>query len=242
MLGLLKSSIKRWLRKRGYFLLYVKPAELTGFELEEDLRRVVRNEKPVIIDVGGNEGQTIEMMQRTFTAPRILSFEPSPRTFAGLNQRNFGPTVTLINMALGAKAGTLVFHEYERSDLSSALEITSDKVNPFRDVQKLGSIEVPVGTVDATVSTERIAMIDLLKIDTQGFDLEVLRGAENSLSTGVVKHVLVELNFSSLYEGQASAAAIHAFLEERGFALVDYYERHRRGSAMAWCTALFCRE
>lgn len=238
----LKTLIKNFLRSRDYFITYVQPSILTGFELEVDLQRVVRNEAPVVIDVGANEGQTIAMMLRNFKKPRIFSFEPSPQTYHHLQQMEFGPAVTLFNMALGAHSGSLLFHEYERSDLSSALEITTDKNNPFCGVRKLESIEVPVSTLDATVSNEKITTIDLLKIDTQGFDLEVLRGADKSLAAGLVKHVLVELNYSRLYEGQASAAAIHAFLSDRGFAVVDYYEKHRIGPALAWCTALFCRE
>lgn len=239
MLKSLKHGVKKWLRTRDYFLVWVFPEDLTGFDLEDDLRRVIRNDAPVIIDVGANEGQTIAMMQRTFKNPRILAFEPSPRTFPTLKQQNFGPAVTLFHMALGSYTGSLLFHEYERSDLSSALEIAHVPGSPFDKIRELASVEVSVTTLDELAATQKITTIDLLKIDTQGFDLEVLKGADKSLSAGVVNHVLVELNFSCLYKDQASARDIHSFLEERGFALVNYYEQHHFGCALAWCTALF---
>jgi hypothetical protein len=79
----------------------------------------------------------------------------------------------------------------------------------------------------------------LLKIDTQGFDLEVLRGAMETLQSGLVKNVLIELSFMKIYQGQGSIPEIIELLDKQGISLIDFYEKIRQGNKLAWCTALF---
>jgi hypothetical protein len=98
---------------------------------------------------------------------------------------------------------------------------------------------VEVKTIDSVVEEHGIERIDLLKIDTQGYDLEVLRGGTEALRSGVIGNVLVELNFVKMYESQSDANAIIQFLTERNLRLVDYYEKFRQSHALAWCLGLF---
>lgn len=244
MFAALKKAIKTSLRRRNFFLTYVFPEDLTGFDLEDDLRRVMGTKPPLIFDVGANEGQTIRMMQRVFGSPRILAFEPSPRAFAALQKEkeNFGPSVSLSPLGLGSSPGRRVLHEYEHNYLDSFHDFADDAGNPFRDIKEHGTVEAAVETVDRIVEREDIERLDLLKIDTQGHDLEVLRGALGCLAAGKIGHVLVEMNYQSLYEGQPSASDLQAFLLTHGFRLVDLYEKHRHQHAIAWCTALFVRD
>jgi hypothetical protein len=101
--------------------------------------------------------------------------------------------------------------------------------------------KVSVDTVDNFSEKHSIARINLLKIDTQGYDLEVLHGAKQALAAGTVDNVLVELNFAQIYKFQPSPAEIISYLEDYRFALVDFYEKYRSGNSLAWCTALFSK-
>lgn len=67
----------------------------------------------------------------------------------------------------------------------------------------------------------------------------MLVGAENLFRAKAVKHVLIELNFVELYQGQAWGHEVMMHLHERGLQLVDFYEKCRRDQKVAWCTALF---
>jgi histidyl-tRNA synthetase len=100
---------------------------------------------------------------------------------------------------------------------------------------------VEVKTVDWFVQQHDMKRIDVLKIDTQGYDLEVLRGAEESFERGVIQNVFVELNFIKLYENQGDAFQITAFLAARNIRLVDYYDKVRGRHGLDWCNALFTR-
>jgi hypothetical protein len=143
---------------------------------------------------------------------------------------------------MGSESGRRQFFNYGESQLSSFLRLQDGPQNPFRMAARNGVEDVNVDTVDAFVSRNSIARVDLLKIDTQGFDFEVLKGAVNTLAAGNVRLVLVEINFIGLYEGQAEAAEIVAYLAENGLFLVDLYEKVVQAKRLAWCTALFVRD
>ncbi len=87
-----------------------------------------------------------------------------------------------------------------------------------------------INTVDDFLANLGQPEVNLLKIDTQGFDLEVLRGAQQSLAAGRIGAVLVELNFSKLYCDQSAATDIIRFLADHRLQVVDFYEKIRAGA------------
>jgi len=106
----------------------------------------------------------------------------------------------------------------------------------------IGKHEIQVATVDDYRTRCGINRIDILKSDTQGFDLEVLRGAERSMKSGLVRLVLVEVNFVRLYDGQAEYGELMSFLHRMGFRLSAFYQWRYRGARAAWADALFAHE
>jgi FkbM family methyltransferase len=161
--------------------------------------------------------------------------------FGLLEARAFGPRVSLHRMALGREVGEREFINYASKYLSSFLPLEQHPQNRFRAIEVESREVVQIDTVDRFVADRGISTVDLLKIDVQGFDLEVLLGATASLASGAVRNVLVELNFVPMYEGQASAAAIVELLGRHGLFLTDHYEKKRQGHTIAWSTALFSR-
>ena len=111
--------------------------------------------------------------------------------------------------------------------------------SPFSKEGTRCHVSVPITTLDLWVKKRRLTHIDLLKVDTQGFDLEVLRGASVTLSNKTVKTLLVEVNFVSLYEGQCSFGEIKSFLKDKGYGLMALYEVARVNLRMGWATACF---
>ena len=98
---------------------------------------------------------------------------------------------------------------------------------------------MPVETVDAYCAGRAIRGIDLLKIDTQGYDLEVLRGAKEILPH--VRLVLAEWTFRPLYQGMAEPDAIYRHLIDRAFRLVGIYHWWYSNGLADCADALFAR-
>jgi FkbM family methyltransferase len=233
--------LRRLLRRLGYDLHSLPIDFLTLRDLGFDLCFLISNPRPVVIDVGANTGQTIDLLRSTLDKPCIFSFEPNPALAASLRQKYADCGVVVEPMAVGSSEGTSAFNVLENHELSSILELQRHDENPFSDTAIRQTIRVPVTTVDCYAAKHALTHIDLLKIDTQGFDLEVLRGAAEMLRRCAVGTLLIEVNFISLYEGQASFGDIERFLAEKGYGLLALYEVNRPNSCLRWATACFRR-
>lgn len=182
------------------------------------LRRFLADQRiNVVLDVGANVGQFAAKMRRMGYRGAIISFEPEPGSFRELAANRIGDTAWRgYPWALGDSDGTLRFHIAEFSDLNSALRPIAG------GYQVTGTTDVPVHRWDsicddvlATVSEPRI----LLKTDTQGFDLHVLRGANGAMEQ--IYGILAELPVRPRYEGAPTFAEALAAYDEAGFDVLD---------------------
>lgn len=214
---------------------------ISHWDLEQDLRLLISGEKPLLMDVGANKGQTIAMLQRVLGRPRIHAFEPNQSLVRAVLTPAHGanPDIVINAGALGAEEGRLSFHQCENDELSSFLPLQNDERNPFKDHAITSDASVPVWTLDQYAETHQLPPVDLLKIDTQGYDLQVLRGARGQLLAGRVRLVMLEINFVPMYAGQPTFGEVDDFLRAHGYALIDMYEKVYQDNRLAWCTGLY---
>ena len=216
--------------------------QVRGHDPYRDLAWLLRRRPhPVILDVGANDGETVATFLRRFPDARILAFEPYAPLYQRLRRRfRHATTVETLNVALGATSGTARLHLYSGHRMNSLLRLDADPANPMASgFAEKGSVSVPVATVDDVARERRLPRIDILKVDTQGYDLEVLRGAGSQLAARRVGAVLLEVNFVPMYERQASFTELHAFLSGHGYRLVDFYNHQRSAGVTAWCDACY---
>ena len=153
-----------------------------------------------------------------------MSFEPTPHLFAGL-QAEFGADRKWHGhqWALGSEPGELVLHRYREESMNSFLLPSEVGIERFRTLRAdpIGEERVEVKRLDdiwdEVVPSGRVFM----KVDTQGFDLEVLKGAEGSL--GKVDAILTEVPFNRIYEGMPAARTIFEFMDDHGFELAGLF-------------------
>ena len=227
-----KSAIRFAARKLG---LEIHRSDPVGHEPFMDMRRLSGSRRgTVIFDVGANAGQTIKRFSEAFESPVIHAFEPSQQTFADLQRNTRLGSVHLNNFALGAEPGTLEFNENTISDMSSFHELGPDG---WGSIQRRISVEVR--TIDDYCVQNRISSIDILKSDTQGFDLEVLKGASRCFSQNRIHLIYIEITFSRTYKNQPRVDEIFKFLMDCGFALVTFYRFKYKNNRADWSDALF---
>lgn len=236
-----RRRARRLLRRLGYDLHSLPIDSLTLRDLEFDLGYLIKISRPLVIDVGANTGQTIDLIRRTLNKPSIISFEPNPALAAGLKRR-YADSIVVEAMAVGSSEGITTFNVSENHELSSILDVDKNDTNPFSDTPIREIISVPITTLDSYAKNHSLLHIDLLKIDTQGFDLEVLRGAAEMLRRRIVDTLLVEVNFTSYYKNQAGFGEIERFLAANGYGLLTFYETNRWNSCLRWATACFRRK
>ena len=196
------------------------------------------DERAVIFDVGANKGQSIRSFRAAFPLSTIHSFEPSPEVFARelLPRHGKRSGVHLWNMAVGSAEGTMSLRENSSSGMTSFLAPGEAWWGSM-----MRTTSVPVTTLDAFAARNDVGFIHILKSDTQGFDLEVLKGAERLLSEGRVGMIYVEITLAKLYEGLPSFDVMERHLADRGFSLAGLYEMHVRDGLLGWMDALFIR-
>jgi len=200
-----------------------------------DMASLVRTDHPVIFDVGANAGQSIENFRLWFKDAEIHSFEPSPATFQ-LLQRNVASDARIRpwNYALGAHQEDAEFLENTLPECSSFLPLGE---SGWGSVAR--KIKVPVRTVDDFCTEHGIGRINILKTDTQGYELEVFKGADRMFRQGAVDLVFCEMAIAEQYAGAPSFGQLYDYLVSQDFRLVSFYSIFYEQSLAAWTDGLF---
>jgi len=188
-----------------------------------------------LFDVGANIGQSAEKFKKAFPQVKIYCFEPVKYLFEKLRKNTINDaSINCYCCAVGSKQETAEIY-LNKNDLANSLV----KPEYFMD-----SEIVEVVTIDDFARENNVSTIDLLKIDTEGFDLEVLKGADNMLSSGNISFVLVEVSFNPNDKKHTYFIAVFDFLLERGYSLYGIYEQIYEpscGNSLHYANACFCR-
>jgi FkbM family methyltransferase len=185
----------------------------------------------LVLDIGANIGQYAGYLRDAGYAGRIVSFEPLADAHAALTRRAAGdPGWTVApRMALGAAAGEVEINVSNDRDMSSLLELRPEILAVSPTSRTVARETVPLATLDA-VYDEHARPGDrvLLKIDTQGYERQVLDGAERTLPR--LAGIQLELSLVPLYDGETTWLAMIDRLARHGFEprliVPGYFDRH----------------
>jgi FkbM family methyltransferase len=170
-----------------------------------------------VIDVGANTGQFAVAAAKIFPNVEVHSFEPNPACAHALirNVRSL-PNVKVHQLALGDTAGEVEFHVNSHSHSSSILPLSVNHKEAFPHAREVRTIQVPVSTLDKVFEASTFVRPVLLKLDVQGYEAQVMRGAPELLKR--VDFVVLETSFKPMYEGELLFTEIAQLMAEFGFA------------------------
>jgi FkbM family methyltransferase len=237
----MKRLVKYLLRQRG---LDVVHTNRFGASPWQDVNTMFQGlPLKTVFDVGANIGQTSVEFLHYFPAACIHSFEPFAAAFEKLRQAAAGcARIKPVQSALGEAVGQRVLYVNAESATNSLLPNApeADCFQPQGFADARGTASIAISTVDAYCEREKILFIDLLKMDTQGYELKVLQGAERMVAGGNVAAIFSEVLFAPIYEGQTYFHDIYEHLWARGFRLVSLYGVQLNNQKFtSWCDALF---
>lgn len=183
----------------------------------------------IIFDIGANKGSWTQVALDKIPRSHIYSFEPSRLTY-GVSVQSLGknPRVSLYNLAISSVKGTKELHsDHEGSSLSSLYQ--------RRTTIKFDHVEtVNTTTLDTFCLENSIKKIDWLKIDAEGNELEVLRGAEKLIEQGAIKCIQFEFGgtqidsrtfFKDFYDLLSPRYDIHQILVDGLHKIKNYNQR-----------------
>ncbi len=200
-------------------------------------RRFGRRAVRVAFDVGANIGQTALCYAREFPSAEIYSFEPVAASFEKLAAATRQVArIHPCKLGMGSEAGEATIHVNPTSTMSSI------KISRPEDHSEVIAIETVTGFAQA----HKIESIDLLKIDTEGYDLEVLAGAAPLLGRQRIHFVLSECGPAARSDRFVGFGALSGFMENFGYRLFGIYgqqpEWDGRNQLLFWNALFICEK
>ena len=203
-----------------HFGVFIAPSSRTGLDPWADLSRM----KPTasfrtIFDVGAHHGETVLSLRRRAPHAQIHAFEPFPESFSRLRSAVGAlPNVSCWQTAVADRSGEALLH-LQGTDYEFSLI-------PSKGGNSAQVIPVPVTTLDQFAAQHGISQVDLLKTDTEGADLDVLRGAANLLERGAVDSVYAEFGLDDSDKQHTPLSRLSEVLGRYQFRLLGLYEIH----------------
>ena len=225
---MIKKLVKKTINKLGFDLKRYNPQH-KQLNFDDLLKDKISN-NPIIFDVGGNKGQSIEKYLKIFEKPIIHSFEPIKTEFDYMcskfkNNKN----IFLNNFALGDKTEEKEFNVTAKTANSSFnkinldtdwLKLRSKQYNTSEEGYVTSVQKVNVIKLDDYCKDNNISLIDLVKIDTQGYEDKVLEGSLNSIKQNKIKAIVTEIMFDNVYDKYFSFSDIEKFIIPYNFRMI----------------------
>lgn len=205
--------------------------------LERDLSYIGIKNISVVFDVGAHMGQTALHFRKVFKQANIHCFEPIPENFIQLKRNSASKDRIKSNqVALGASCG---FASMELGDSDQRYAVYPNSEN--NTVARPKITKVKLYSIDQYLKNEGITFIDLLKIDVEGYEIEVLKGAKSALKSGTIQAILAECDFDPNDAQHTYFNNLWDFLRKENFAFIGLYDviHYTNKSGIGYCNALF---
>jgi FkbM family methyltransferase len=218
MIKKLRKIARSWLNSRGFEVVQL------GYETSYPLtlRKMLETGGiQTVVDVGANIGQFAGLLRENGYKGTIISFEPLPDAWEEIHRQSKQDATWVVpsRTAVGAAPGQVDINISGNSMSSSILEMNELHASAAPESTYIGKVNTPVITLDSYFSENQSQFTSeiFLKIDTQGYEMHVLQGAEKLLKH--TRLIETEVSFTRLYEGQVLFDDIVLFMKERGFIL-----------------------
>ena len=234
----LLAFLVRRIPQRGWAQFFLGLRQRPAAYQAMDLAAVLPPAAATVIDVGAHRGDVAEALDFLYQPRRLLVVEPNPDQTEPLRRRFAGrPHIQITAACLGAAEGETAFFVHEFGAASSLFECRPGQLAQLGFSERRHRITVRMTTLERILEGNPDRMIDLLKLDCQGAELAVLKGAGPRLRD--IRFVFCEVAFDSIYAGAPLFADVHSFLRAAGFALRHLGDFAGAAGRVQWGDALY---
>lgn len=196
-----------------------------------DQLRHYYNDNPInLVDIGA-AGGIAARWKRAQEVLRVISFEPEKSAYLELTKMKSANGDICFNKALYKNNSKIKLYITRKRQCSSVYEPNSAFLNQFPGSERFSVVnteDIEVDTLDSLEVERTIGDVDFIKIDTQGSELDILKGGEETLRK--VFGLQLEIEFEKMYKNQPLFNQVDEFIRERGFILFDlektYWKRN----------------
>jgi len=204
-----------------------------------------------LVDIGARGGLQ-EHWDKISDKLNVIMFEADKRECLALTKK-LPSNFKVINAALSDKHGSMPLYLCRKRATSSVYKPKVDFLKKFEDIRRFDiekSIKIESDTLDNQIRLNNISDVDFIKIDTQGHELNILKGSKWILKKTV--GLELEVSFAEMHSGQPLFHEINEFMTKKGFALFDlslvYWNRqggnkyhYSKKGQLVWGDALYLR-
>ena len=189
------------------------------------------NNFKLLIDIGAHKGESIKLFSKNFIIKKIISFEASPINFEYLkkeidqNKEGYNNTeIVLENAALGAENKIVEFIQFNESSSSTIKEIDKKSeyykrkfrlINFLNNKETYQKMKIKVSKLKDYIEKNNIKKIDFIKIDTEGYEFEILLGLENKIK--LVDIIMFEHHYDNMIKKGYTFENINKLLIKNNF-------------------------
>ena len=185
----------------------------------------------LLIDIGAHKGESIELFSKNFIIKKIISFEASPINFEYLkkkiekNKQGYNNTeIVLENIALGAEDKIIEFNQFDESSSSTIKEVDEESkyykrkfrlINFLNNKKTYQKFKIKISKLKDYIEKYSIKKIDFMKIDTEGYEFEILLGLEDEIK--LVDIIMFEHHYDNMIKKGYTFEDINKLLVKNNF-------------------------
>jgi FkbM family methyltransferase len=229
----IKHELRKFFWKIGYDITPYTPVSNSIARLQQLLRFY---DIETVLDIGANSGQFAEYLREDIGyAKKIISFEPLSSAFVLLKAKADKDSFwEACNIAVGDIDGEIEINIAGNSQSSSLLDMLPSHLKLAPDTSYNGKEMVEIRRIDSIFDSLCVDISKVyMKIDAQGFESKVLKGAENTLEK--IHTVQMEMSLVPLYKGELLFDELYSLMKKKGYSLVAIFpgiSDHRSGQLM----------
>jgi len=252
----MKSLLKFLFAKLGYRLVkssyftnlinvsnvhhYLEFQTVNKLDFHHVLKSIVGKEEPICcFDIGANVGQTAKKIRGYFPNSTLYCFEPVKATYETLcsNLQEY-ENISAYNLAFGPHKGEAEIFLREHSEWNSL----SNTVNEIAKAKGGDSEIIKIDMVDNFVKEHNISRIHFFKSDTEGYEVEVLKGARYCLENQLIDILYIEVGFNKQDSQHTYIVNVIEELDAYGYGLSGLFEKmYTDNKILLYANALFMK-